>query len=145
MDFSKDKCYTGEKIFIRFITVAKSREPLASVGCGTGPWARWVWLRSAPRLQPALLRALGPRSSAPPRAAPPQSPTRPSPQTRPPPPGPRPVLLKALGPGSRPLPRPTSSGPLPRPRADPSPGSRQDGGQHQPHQRDSCELGEPGQ
>lgn len=54
------------------------------MGCGTGPWAWWVWLRSAPRLQPVFLRALGPRSSAPPRAAPPQSPTRPSPQTRPP-------------------------------------------------------------
>ena len=63
----------------------------------------------------------------------------------PPAPRPRPVLLRALGPGSRPLPRPTSSGPPPRPRADPSPGSRQDGGQHQPHQRDSGELGEPGQ
>ena len=93
--------------------VAKSREPLASVGCGTGLWARWVWLRSIP---PAS------SWSSPGRWVPgPQLPPGPLLLRAPSSPRPRPVRLRAasarsrpvlwaLGPRSRPLPRPTSPG-----------------------------------
>lgn len=128
--------------------VAKSREPLASVGCGTGPRPRWVWLRSLPPPPAGPPQGAGSRAlSSPPgrSSSEPRPPLAPDPSASElPPPGPGRSCGRRV-PGLGPSPARRPRGPPPRPRADPSPGSRQDGGQHQPHQRDSGELGEPGQ